>query len=130
MSENSNDGRTQLICLCPLEGVIDIISKKWALLIINEIGNHGRIRYKELQKELGDMGPNTLAGTLKGLQIEELIIRENFNEFPPRVEYALTKEGTKLRQAILPLLRCAISKKGTVVAHCSCSRLEKGKILK
>jgi DNA-binding HxlR family transcriptional regulator len=122
MSENSNDGGTQLICLCPLEGVIKIISKKWALLIINEIGNHGRIRYKELQKELGDMGPNTLAGTLKGLQIEELIIRESFNEFPPRVEYALTKEGTKLRQAILPLLRWAISKKGTVVAHCSCSR--------
>jgi DNA-binding HxlR family transcriptional regulator len=122
MSENSNDGGTQLICLCPLEGIINIISKKWALLIINEIGNHGRIRYKELQKELGDMGPNTLAGTLKGLQIEELIIRESFNEFPPRVEYALTKEGTKLRQAILPLLRWAISKKGTVVAHCSCSR--------
>lgn len=30
------------ICLCPLEGVIDIISKKWALLIVNEIGNHGQ----------------------------------------------------------------------------------------
>jgi DNA-binding HxlR family transcriptional regulator len=130
MSENSNDGRTQLICLCPLEGVINIIGKKWALLIINEIGNHGRIRYKELQKELGGISPKTLAGTLKGLQKGKLIIRESFNEFPPRVDYALTKEGMKLRQAILPLLIWTISKKGTVVAHCSCSRLEKGKIIK
>jgi DNA-binding HxlR family transcriptional regulator len=130
MSENSNDGRTQLICLCPLEGVINIIGKKWALLIINEIGNHGRIRYKELQKELGGISPKRLADTLKGLQKEKLIMRESFNEFPPRVDYTLTKEGMKLRQAILPLLIWTISKKGRVVAHCSCSRLDKGKIIK
>jgi DNA-binding HxlR family transcriptional regulator len=130
MSKNSIGIASQLICLCPLEGVIDIISKKWALLIINEVGNHGRIRYKELQKELGDVSPKTLADTLKGLQKEKLIARESFNEIPPRVDYTLTKEGAKLREAILPLLRWAISKKGTVVAHCSCSRIEKGKIIK
>jgi hypothetical protein len=39
----------------------------------------------------------------------------------------LTKEGEELREAILPILRWAISKKGTVVAHCSCSMIEKGK---
>lgn len=37
-----------VICLCPLDGIIDVISKKWALLIINEIGNHKRIRYNNL----------------------------------------------------------------------------------
>ena len=130
MSKNSVYSASQLICLCPLEGVIDIISKKWALLIINEIGNHQRIRYKELQKELGNVSPKTLADTLKGLQKEKLINREAFNEIPPRVDYTLTKEGTKLRDAILPLLRWAISKKGTVVAHCSCSKIEKGKVIR
>lgn len=129
MSKNSVDSESQLICLCPLEGVIDIISKKWALLVINEIGNHQIIRYKELQKELGNISPKTLADTLKVLQKEKLIKRETFNEIPPRVDYTLTKEGVKLREAILPLLRWAISKKGTVVAHCSCSKIEKGKII-
>jgi DNA-binding HxlR family transcriptional regulator len=122
MSRDSN-----VICLCPLEGVIDIISRKWALLIINEIGNHGQIRYNDIMKELRDISPKTLADVLKELQNEGLIKRQAFNEIPPRVEYALTKEGQKLRKAIIPLLEWAVSKKGSVVAHCSCTMINKPK---
>lgn len=43
-----------------LQGVIDIISKKWALLVINEIGNHRRIRFNELRNELRDITAKTL----------------------------------------------------------------------
>ncbi len=120
MSKNSN-----AVCLCPLEGVIDTISKKWALLIINEIGNHGHLRYNDIMKELEGISPKTLADMLKDLQKEGLIEREAFNEIPPRVEYTLTKEGKKLREAVIPLLQWAISKKGTVVAHCSCTLIKK-----
>jgi DNA-binding HxlR family transcriptional regulator len=123
---NSGDS-SNAICLCPLEGVIDIISKKWALLTINEIGNHRRIRYTDLMKELQSISPKTLADTLKELKNNNLVIREAFNEIPPRVDYTLTKDGEQLRQAIVPILRWAISKKGTVTAHCSCSMIEKGK---
>lgn len=115
------------ICLCPLEGVIDIISKKWALLIINEIGNHKRIRYNDLMKEIQGISPKTLADTLKELAKYNLINREAFNEIPPRVDYTLTGEGQELREAMIPLLRWALAKKGTVVAHCSCTLIEKGK---
>jgi DNA-binding HxlR family transcriptional regulator len=125
MAKDSNG----VICLCPLEGIIDIISKKWALLIINEIGNHKRIRYNHLMKELQDISPKTLADILKELGKYNLIQREAFNEIPPRVDYTLTKDGEKLREAIIPILQWAISRKGTVVAHCSCSLIEKGKRL-
>jgi DNA-binding HxlR family transcriptional regulator len=64
---------------------------------------------------------------LKELQKHDLINREVFQETPIRVEYTLTKDGIKLRESIIPLLKWAISKKGTVVAHCSCSKIEKGK---
>lgn len=117
----------QVICLCPLEGVIDIISKKWALLIVNEIGNHGRIRYNELLREIQEISPKTLADTLKELLRYDLINREPFNEIPPRVNYTLTKNGEELRHAIIPILQWALSKKGTVVAHCSCTMIPKGK---
>ncbi len=126
MGKNSN-GNTGVICLCPLEGVIDIISKKWALLVVNEIGNHKRIRYNDLMKEIQGISPKTLADTLKVLVQYSLIKRESFNEIPPRVDYTLTKDGAELREAIVPILRWALSKKGTVVAHCSCSMIEKGK---
>ena len=137
MAKNSNNNKAvyrqrnindnNVICLCPLEGVIDIISKKWALLIINEIGNHKRIRYNDLMKELDKISPKTLADMLKDLTKYNLVKRESFNEIPPRVDYLLTKDGEGLREAIIPLLKWAISMKGTVVAHCSCSMIEKGK---
>ncbi|RMF31791.1 MAG: transcriptional regulator [Candidatus Nitrosothermus koennekii] len=114
-----------VICLCPLEGIIDLISKKWALLIINEIGNHGSIRYNDLMKELQVISPKTLADMLKELQREGLVERHAYNEIPPRVEYTLTEQGKSLRKAIIPLLEWAISKQGTVVARCSCSMIKK-----
>ena len=123
MAKDSNG----VICLCPLDGIIDIISKKWALLIINEIGNHKRIRYNDLMKESQNITPKTLADILKGLVKHGLVKREPFNQIPPRVNYTLTHDGEDLREAIIPILQWAISKKGTVIAHCSCSLIEKGK---
>jgi len=91
-------------CLCPLKGIIDVISKKWALLIINTLGNHGKLRFNKIMETLQGISPKTLSDTLKDLQNEGLITRESFAEIPPRVEYSLTNDGTELRKSIIPLL--------------------------
>jgi DNA-binding HxlR family transcriptional regulator len=107
------------ICFCPLEGVIDVISKKWALLIVNAIGNKSRLRFNDLTKELGGISPKTLSDTLKELQAEGLINRESFAEIPPRVEYSLTKDGAELRKSIIPLLRWAATRSNGHQRKCS-----------
>jgi DNA-binding HxlR family transcriptional regulator len=96
---------SESICFCRLDGIINIISKKWAILIINSIGNRGRARFNQIEDDLEGISPKTLADTLKNLQNEQLIGRESFNEIPPRVEYYLTDEGKSLREAIIPLLK-------------------------
>jgi DNA-binding HxlR family transcriptional regulator len=93
------------LCFCPIKGIIDVISKKWALFIVNALGNRGRLRFNDLMKELEGVSPKTLSDTLKDLQTEKLIKRESFAEIPPRVEYSLTQEGAELREAIIPLLK-------------------------
>jgi len=105
MCEQSKESKH--ICLCPLEGVIDTISKKWALLIVNAIGNRERLRFNQMMSELEGISPTTLTDTLKELQREGLIRRESFAEIPPRVEYSLTEDGLALRKAIVPLLKWA-----------------------
>lgn len=105
--------RKDLVCLCPLEGVIDVISKKWTLLIVNVIGNHGRARFSRLMQELRGISPKTLADTLRQLQGEGLINRESFAEIPPRVEYSLTSDGKRLREAIMPILTWAATRKNS-----------------
>jgi len=107
------------VCFCPLEGVIDVISKKWALLIINAIGNYGRLRFNSLMQELGNISPKTLSDTLKELQIEGLIKRESFAEIPPRVEYSLTTDGAELRKAIIPLLKWAATRSARDKRKCA-----------
>src|SRR3990170_6669050 len=106
------------VCLCPLEGVIDVIGKKWALLIVNAIGNHGRLRFTNLMQELGNVSPKTLSDMLKELQAEGLVKRESFAEIPPRVEYSLTTNGVELRQAIVPLLKWAATRSNCEKEKC------------
>ena len=95
------------ICLCPLEGIINIIAKKWAILIISIIGHHEKIRFNDIMQRLDGISPKTLADVLKDLRKENLIHRESFSEIPPRVEYYLTDDGKQLCEAVLPLIRWA-----------------------
>ena len=107
------------LCPCPLEGVIDTISKKWALLIIHVLGNTSRVRFSELMKELDGISPKTLTDTLVALQKEGFVGREAFSEIPPRVEYYLTDDGKELWDAILPLLQWTMKREGFSPEGCS-----------
>jgi len=111
--------RNEAVCYCPLEGIIDVISKKWALLIINAIGNYGSLRFNRLIEELRGISPKTLADTLKQLQNEQLVKRESFAEIPPRVEYSLTEDGQGLREAVVPILKWAATRQGSKKKKCS-----------
>jgi DNA-binding HxlR family transcriptional regulator len=110
---------TNRLCPCPLEGVIDTISKKWALLIIHVLGNTPRLRFSGLMKELEGISPKTLTDTLVALQKEGFVGREAFPEIPPRVEYYLTDDGRELWNAIFPLLQWTMKREG--LGHEMCS---------
>ena len=91
----------------PVEEAIHKISKKWAIITIGVLGNHGTMRFNELLEHHPGQSPKALSDVLKLLQEEGLVMRESFNEIPPRVEYSLTKDGRELRDALMPLLAWA-----------------------
>jgi DNA-binding HxlR family transcriptional regulator len=101
---------SKLIDTCPIQGVIDIVSKKWALLIVACVGNSSSMRYNQIFNELKGISPKTLADTLKDLSTAGIIRRQSFNEIPPRVEYSLTEDGRKLRDAVLPMIQWAVDR--------------------
>lgn len=114
------------ICLCPLEGIITVISKKWAILLITILGHHEKLRFNDLMNILEGISPKTLTDLLKELQKAGLVERESFPEIPPRVEYSLTDDGKELCEVIIPLVRWAEKrdnlheKKCTMKCHSSC----------
>lgn len=119
--KESNVAMSTHMCYCPTDGIIDILSKKWTLCVINAISNHGKLRFKELIEELRVISPKTLTKTLKDLEELNLVNRTAFNNIPPKVEYSLTVKGIEFREAIFPLLSW-ISKNTDQesLACCSC----------
>lgn len=99
-------------CFCPIEGIIDVISKKWSLLIINTLGNFRVLRFGDIEKRLKGISPKALSDTLSRLRTAGLVERESFNEIPPRVEYQLSTDGLEFRNAILPLIKWAAKREG------------------
>ena len=98
ISEHTN------ICFCPLHGILDTISKKWALMIIAVIGNTGSAGFNELKRGLCNVSSKTLSVTLKELEEKELIERRVQDTCPPTVRYYLTVSGWELRELLIPLL--------------------------
>lgn len=92
-------------CLCPVQGIIDVVGKKWAICIVNHLGRAPSMRYNEIKNQIGAISPKTLSDTLKVLKKEGLINRSVYPETPPRVEYSLTKSGNELKTALTPLLQ-------------------------
>jgi len=118
LSADGNDGE-DIICLCPIEGIIDIIGKKWALLIIATIGNNKKLRFNKIMENLGKISPKALADKLKELEKAGLIKKEIFAEIPPRVEYSLTQDGDDLRHSMIPLMEWASKKENTKKCYCN-----------
>lgn len=106
------------LCLCPLEGIINIIAKKWAVLVISIVGHHEKIRFNDIMQRLNGISPRTLSDVLKDLQEARLIHRESFAEIPPRVEYSLTDDGKNLCEAVRPLIQWAEER--DMVDQCQC----------
>ncbi|MFX0080940.1 MAG: winged helix-turn-helix transcriptional regulator [Candidatus Hodarchaeota archaeon] len=97
-------------CFCPVEGIINIISKKWALAIIGTISNFKKIRFNEILKNIKGISPKSLSDRLKELNKADLIKREIYPEIPPKVEYSLTQDGIEVRKAMMPLMEWAHKK--------------------
>jgi|LSQX01.1.fsa_nt_gb DNA-binding HxlR family transcriptional regulator len=92
------------VCFCPLHGILDTISKKWALMIIAVIGNSGYAGFNELKRGLCNVSSKTLSVTLKELEEKDLIERRVMETTPPTVRYYLTISGWELRELLIPLL--------------------------
>lgn len=109
---------TSDICFCPLFGILDVIAKKWALLIIAILGNEGPKGFNELKKELGCISPKPLSDTLKNLEKIGLVSKKIMKTSPPTVKYSLTSDGRELREHLIPMLVWVSERGGQEMPGC------------
>jgi DNA-binding HxlR family transcriptional regulator len=81
---------------CYIEGALKAIGGKWKILIIWTMSQNGVIRFNDLQRKVDGISSLMLSKNLKELEKDSLVIRHQYNEVPPRVEYKLSEFGQKL----------------------------------
>lgn len=94
--------KAKLEARCPIRTSLEMLGGKWRLLILHQVseGNH---RFGELKKAIPEISEKMLTQELKFLTQSDLLIRKNFGEVPPKVEYSLTEQGAEAVKLIEPI---------------------------
>ena len=87
---------------CGLNATLRIISGKWKPLVLFFLRD-GAKRYGELKRLIPGVSDKVLIQTLKDLEADRVLLRTDYKEVPPKVDYALTPLGKSLANAIVPL---------------------------
>ena len=85
--------------LCPIASSLDLLGDRWTLLVVRDL-LAGKTRFGEFLASAEHIPTNILADRLKRLEAAGLIVRECYQEHPPRDAYHLTPSGAALRRPL------------------------------
>ena len=79
---------------------MSLIQGKYKMFILYALMGYGTVRFNEMKKYIGGISYKTLSVTLKELEADGLVHREEYPQIPPKVEYSLTDRG----KSLIPIL--------------------------
>lgn len=92
--------KKELFGVCPYVTAQKVLTGKWSMYILYLLTD-GPLRFNELQRRMPEeMTHTTLSRQLKNLEEEGLIVRTEYQQIPPKVEYSLSEIGEKFRDVL------------------------------
>lgn len=76
-----------------------IMGCKWSMGILDCI-QRGIVRPSQIERDLDGISTKVLHRCINRLEEEGFLVRESFEEIPPRVEYKFTNNGVALMEMI------------------------------
>jgi DNA-binding HxlR family transcriptional regulator len=80
---------------CPVAAMLQLIGGKWKPVILYCLRSDTR-RFGEIAARIPTISRKVLTDQLKELERDNLIVRQQYNEIPPRVEYTLSELGKSM----------------------------------
>lgn len=96
MSMQPYENRIKSIKDTPFGYTLSMLGGKWRLVILYWLVEYDCIRFNELQRKIGTITYKTLSTQLKEMEADGLIIRKEYPQIPPKVEYSLSEKGRSL----------------------------------
>lgn len=75
---------------------LSLIGGKWKMIILYCLSDGEPVRFNELQRIIGGITFKTLSTQLKELEADGLVLRKEYPQIPPKVEYSLSEKGLSL----------------------------------
>ena len=75
---------------------LSLISGKHKMVILYCLMEYEVVRFNELKRYLKNISDKTLSLNLKELEADGLIVRKEYAQIPPKVEYRLSERGESL----------------------------------
>lgn len=75
---------------------LSLISDKHKMVILYCLMEFQVVRFNELKRYLKTISDKTLSTNLKELEADQLIVRTEYPQIPPKVEYSLSERGKSL----------------------------------
>lgn len=79
---------------------LSLISGKHKMVILYCLMEFKTVRFNELKRYLKTISDKTLSTNLKELEHDRLIIRTEYPQIPPKVEYSLSERGESLMNVL------------------------------
>ena len=79
---------------------LSLISGKYKMVILYCLMEFGVVRYGELKRYVRTISHKTLSSSLKELERDQLILRREYPQIPPKVEYSLSEKGRSLMEIL------------------------------
>ena len=91
---------------------MSLISGKHKMVIMYCLMEYQTVRFNELKRYLKKISDKTLSSNLKELEADQLIIRKEYPQIPPKVEYMLSERGQVLDGTFLTSSAFGVKKTG------------------
>ena len=79
---------------------MSLISGKHKMVILYCLMEFEMVRFNELKRYLKHISDKTLSSNLKELERDQLIVRKEYPQIPPKVEYSLSDRGKSLMKIL------------------------------
>lgn len=84
---------------CGIDVTLAVVGGRWKASVLWHLAGR-TMRFSELQRQFPDITRKMLTQQLRELEADGLVLREVYQQVPPKVEYSLTAFG----QSIMPVM--------------------------
>lgn len=105
---------------CGLEIALTVMGGKWKALILYHL-RLGPLRFSELRRMVTGISEKVLIQQLRELAAAEVLVRHDYGQVPPKVDYTMTPFGMTLVETLRPLCEWGVEHRARIESIPSCS---------